>query len=386
MSNETSSQAAKGLFAGKARTVAAVAAFSGLALATTVSVQATQNASEQTPAAAVSEAPASENTVSAKPAAKAEKAEQKTAPAAKAVKAQPAVKAAAPVRSSVVQAAPVADVTPIQAPAATQQAPAPQAAAPKAPAAQAPAASAPAAQAPAASAPAAQAPAASAPAAQVPVARVEAPAASKVVTASQNVTPVAEQAPVQGRHAAQPSQQTLAKEAAAQQSTQVYSSEVPTTQVQPAHQGTSRTAPAAPQATAASHTGTVTPQSTGAARTAPAKAAHVSASGQGQAILGAAEAQIGANQDCTALVTNSLRAVGINHHGYPASYKSLGTPVSASEARAGDIAYYANGGAGVAHVAIYAGNGQAIHGGWNGNQTVKTSAYVGSGPEFIRVG
>ena len=110
------------------------------------------------------------------------------------------------------------------------------------------------------------------------------------------------------------------------------------------------------------------------------------ASGQGQAILSAAEGQIGVNQDCTALVSNALAAVGINHHGWPASYKSLGTPVSAAEAQAGDIAYYADGGAGVAHVAIYAGNGQAIHGGWNGNQTVKTTANVGSGPEYIRVG
>ena len=76
MTNETASHSAKSLFAGKARTVAAVAAFSGLALATTVSVQATQNADEQAPAAAVSEAPASENTVSAQPAAKADKAEK----------------------------------------------------------------------------------------------------------------------------------------------------------------------------------------------------------------------------------------------------------------------------------------------------------------------
>ena len=109
MTNETTTQSAKGLFAGKARTVAAVAAFSGLALATTVSVQATQNASdEQAPAAAVSEAPASENTVSAEPAAKADKAEK--AEKAPAKKAEPAK---APVQPAVVQAAPVAEVTPV---------------------------------------------------------------------------------------------------------------------------------------------------------------------------------------------------------------------------------------------------------------------------------
>ena len=38
-----------------------------------------------------------------------------------------------------------------------------------------------------------------------------------------------------------------------------------------------------------------------------------------------------------------------------------------------------------AHIAVYAGNGQAIHGGWNGNQTVVNSVNVGSGPVFIRV-
>ena len=97
MTNETTTQSAKGLFAGKARTVAAVAAFSGLALATTVSVQATQNASdEQAPAAAVSEAPASDNTVSAEPAAKADKAQENAAKEQKAAKtenAQPAIMA-----------------------------------------------------------------------------------------------------------------------------------------------------------------------------------------------------------------------------------------------------------------------------------------------------
>ena len=312
MSNDTTS---KNLFAGKARTVAAVAAFSGLALATTVSVQATQNADEQAPAAAVSEAPASENTVSAEPAAKADKAQEK-----KAEKAKPAPKAAAPVQSSVVEAAPVANVTPLEAPAATQ-----------------------------------------------------------VVPAAQNVTPVAEQAPAQGRHAAQPTQQTLDAENTARQDAQVYSQTTGYTQ-NAGYQGTQQ---GGQMATASN----VTPQSSTHAAKPQAKAAsHVSASGQGGAILSAAEGQVGEYQDCTQLVSDSLAAVGINFHGWPADYKSLGRTVSAAEAQAGDIAYYADGGAGVAHVAIYAGGGQAVHGGWNGNQTVKTSAYVGSGPEFIRVG
>ncbi|MDQ0679944.1 cell wall-associated NlpC family hydrolase [Arthrobacter pascens] len=114
-------------------------------------------------------------------------------------------------------------------------------------------------------------------------------------------------------------------------------------------------------------------------------AAPVAASSKGQAILSAAYAQLGVNQDCTMLVTNSLAAVGIHFHDWPKGYLSLGRTVSAAEAQPGDLIYYADGGAGVAHVAVYAGNGQAVHGGYNGNQTVVSSANKGSGPVFIRI-
>jgi cell wall-associated NlpC family hydrolase len=86
------------------------------------------------------------------------------------------------------------------------------------------------------------------------------------------------------------------------------------------------------------------------------------------------------------LVTNSLAAVGIHFHGWPADYLSLGRVVPASEAQPGDLAYYVNGGMGLAHIAVYVGNGQAVHGGWNGNTTALFSVNVGSGPVFIRVG
>lgn len=121
------------------------------------------------------------------------------------------------------------------------------------------------------------------------------------------------------------------------------------------------------------------------ASTAAAPASQASASGKGAAILSAAYAQLGVTQDCTMLVTNSLAAVGIHFHDWPAGYLSLGRTVSASEAQPGDLIYYADGGAGMAHIAVYAGNGMAVHGGYNGNQTVVFSANVGSGPVFIRV-
>ena len=53
---------------------------------------------------------------------------------------------------------------------------------------------------------------------------------------------------------------------------------------------------------------------------------------------------------------------------------------------AGDLIYYNNGGRGVDHIAIYIGNGQAIHGNYKG-KTVQASAYQdGMGnPQYIRV-
>lgn len=119
---------------------------------------------------------------------------------------------------------------------------------------------------------------------------------------------------------------------------------------------------------------------------APAAPKTAAASDKGASIAAAAYAQLGVSQDCTALATNSLAAVGVNYHGWPAGYLSLGRTVSAAEAKPGDLAYYENGGMGMAHIAVYVGNGQAVHGGWNGGTTALFSVNVGSGPVFIRVG
>ena len=128
-------------------------------------------------------------------------------------------------------------------------------------------------------------------------------------------------------------------------------------------------------------------QATAAVETAaPAAPKTTAASGKGAAIAAAAYAQLGVSQDCTALATNALAAVGVHYHGWPAGYLSLGRTVSAAEAQPGDLAYYQNGGMGLAHIAVYVGNGQAVHGGWNGGTTALFSVNVGSGPVFIRVG
>lgn len=60
--------------------------------------------------------------------------------------------------------------------------------------------------------------------------------------------------------------------------------------------------------------------------------------------------------------------------------------IDPSEAQPGDLVEYANGGNNTWHVAVYLGNGLALHGNWNGT-TVIESIYVpgGSNPYFERV-
>lgn len=109
------------------------------------------------------------------------------------------------------------------------------------------------------------------------------------------------------------------------------------------------------------------------------------ADSMGARIAAAAVAQANANvqQDCTALVSNSLQAVGINFHGWPADYLKLGQITT--NPQPGDLIYYTNGGSGMAHIAVYIGNGKAVHGGFDGHNTKIFSANVGSGPIYIHV-
>ena len=284
-------------------------------------------------------------------------------------KATPAVAQAAPVQAAPVQAAPVARVqtapvaqTRVAAPAAQTRVAAPAAQTKvAAPAAQTKAV-APAAQTKVA-APAAQTKAA-APAAQT---KVAAPAAQTKAAAPAAQTKVA--APAAQTKAAAPAAQTKAAVPAAQ-----------TKAATPAPKAETKAAAQTPAPAAQTKAATPAP----AAQTKPAATTAPSGS-KNAAIYQAALAQVGRYQDCTMLVTNALKSVGINYHDWPAGYMKLGTQVSASQAQAGDLVYYANGGTGLAHIAVYAGNGQAVHGGWLGNQTVVNTANVGSGPVYIRV-
>ena len=284
-------------------------------------------------------------------------------------KATPAVAQAAPVQAAPVQAAPVARVqaapvaqTRVAAPAAQTKAAAPavqtKAAAP---AAQTKAA-APAAQTKAA-APVAQTKAA-APAVQTKAAAPAVQTKAVATTAPKTETKAAAQTPA-------PAAQTKAATPAPKAETKAAT---------PAPKAETKAAAQTPAPAAQTKAATPAP----AAQTKPAATTTPSGS-KNAAIYQAALAQVGRYQDCTMLVTNALKSVGINYHDWPAGYMKLGTQVSASQAQAGDLIYYANGGTGLAHIAVYAGNGQAVHGGWLGNQTVVNTANVGSGPVYIRV-
>ena len=246
--------------------------------------------------------------------------------------------------------------------------------------------------APVQAAPVQAAPVARVQAAPVAQTRVAAPAAQTKAAAPVAQTKVA--APAAQTKVAAPAAQTKAAAPAAQ--TKAVTTAAPKTETKAAAQtpvpaAQTKAATPAPKAETKAAAQTPAPAAqTKAATPAPAAqtkpAATTAPSGsKNAAIYQAALAQVGRYQDCTMLVTNALKSVGINYHDWPAGYMKLGTQVSASQAQAGDLVYYANGGTGLAHIAVYAGNGQAVHGGWLGNQTVVNTANVGSGPVYIRV-
>lgn len=100
-------------------------------------------------------------------------------------------------------------------------------------------------------------------------------------------------------------------------------------------------------------------------------------------LVAAALAQVGTWQDCTDLVQNSLAAIGLatrtDQGGFDLGtgiwdYDQFGTRVGIDNLMPGDILIYGNAGTG-AHVAVYIGNGQAVHGGFSAG-TVIFNAHI----------
>lgn len=107
----------------------------------------------------------------------------------------------------------------------------------------------------------------------------------------------------------------------------------------------------------------------------------------GSGLAAAALAQLGAGQDCTDLVQNALAAIGVttrrDQGGYDmgvGDFYGVGSGVSGDWAP-GDILIWGT------HTAVYIGNGQAVHGGYGGFNTVVASATLDGPPAgVVRVG
>ena len=90
---------------------------------------------------------------------------------------------------------------------------------------------------------------------------------------------------------------------------------------------------------------------------------------------------------CTQVVQQALANAGVSdaYQLWPDQYQGVYGYYTDSPL-AGDLIYYNNGGRGVDHIAIYIGNGQAVHGNYNGKTVIAGAYQNGMGnPQYIRV-
>ena len=137
-------------------------------------------------------------------------------------------------------------------------------------------------------------------------------------------------------------------------------------------------APAAPEQTPApAPEETVTP------------APEQTASSLGDRISSSAQELVGVTDGlwCTQVVQQALANAGVSdaYQLWPDQYQGVYGYYTDSP-QAGDLIYYNNGGRGVDHIAVYIGNGQAVHGNYNGKTVIADAYQSGMGnPQYIRV-
>ena len=137
-------------------------------------------------------------------------------------------------------------------------------------------------------------------------------------------------------------------------------------------------APAAPEQTPApAPEETVTP------------APEQTASSLGDRISSSAQELVGVTDGlwCTQVVQQALANAGVSdaYQLWPDQYQGVYGYYTDSP-QAGDLIYYNNGGRGVDHIAVYIGNGQAVHGNYNGKTVIASAYQNGMGnPQYIRV-
>ena len=113
------------------------------------------------------------------------------------------------------------------------------------------------------------------------------------------------------------------------------------------------------------------------------------ASSLGDRISSSAQELVGVTDGlwCTQVVQQALANAGVSdaYQLWPDQYQGVYGYYTDSPI-AGDLIYYNNGGRGVDHIAVYIGNGQAVHGNYNGKTVIADAYQSGMGnPQYIRV-
>ncbi len=160
-------------------------------------------------------------------------------------------------------------------------------------------------------------------------------------------------------------------------------------QTTPAPEQTVTPAPEQTETPAPEQTVTPAPEQTTPAPEVQAPAETPATSSLGQRISAEAQKLVGVTDGlwCTQVVQQALANAGVSdaYQLWPDQYAGQ-YGYYTNDPQEGDLLYYNNGGRGVDHIAIYIGNGQAVHGNYEG-KTVIASAYLSTAasPQFIRV-
>lgn len=105
-------------------------------------------------------------------------------------------------------------------------------------------------------------------------------------------------------------------------------------------------------------------------------------------IAAAAQTLVGVTdgQWCTQVVQQALALAGVSDASqlWPDEYAGM-YGYYTNDPQPGNLIYYNNGGRGVDHIAIYIGNGLAVHGNYNGRTVIESVYIPGGAPQFIQV-
>ena len=227
---------------------------------------------------------------------------------------------------------------------------------------------------------------------EAPAAPVETPSVDTTTqTPEQDPTPAPEApaAPVEtpsvDTTTQAPEQNTTPAPAAPEQTPEQNPTPAPETPAAPEQTPEQNPTPAPEQTPAPAPEETVTPAPEQTVTPAPEQ----TASSLGDRISSSAQELVGVTDGlwCTQVVQQALANAGVSdaYQLWPDQYQGVYGYYTDSPL-AGDLIYYNNGGRGVDHIAIYIGNGQAVHGNYNGKTVIADAYQSGMGnPQYIRV-